>query len=120
MTEIHLKVNGFVTSVDVEPRVSLLDLLRERLELTGAKKGCDQGACGACTVLANGQRINACLALAVSYDGSEITTIEGVAHPLQEAFIRHDGFWSLQRGRGGSTRHRDGSARPDRACAACR
>ena len=92
MTEIQLKVNGSVETVDVEPWVSLLDLLRERLGLTGPKKGCDQGACGACTVLANGRRINACLALAVQYDGSEITTIEGVTHPLQEAFVRHDGF----------------------------
>ncbi|MGH3340540.1 MAG: (2Fe-2S)-binding protein [Propionibacteriaceae bacterium] len=92
MVKIQLKVNGGVESVDVEPWVSLLDLLRERLGVTGAKKGCDQGACGACTVLADGRRINSCLALAVSYDGSEITTIEGVADPLQEAFIRHDGF----------------------------
>jgi xanthine dehydrogenase YagT iron-sulfur-binding subunit len=92
MTAIQLKVNGFVESVDVEPWVSLLDLLRERLGVMGPKKGCDQGACGACTVLVDGRRINACLALAVSSDGSEITTIEGVAHPLQEAFIRHDGF----------------------------
>ena len=92
MTAIQLKLNGRVESVDVEPWVSLLDLLRERLQLMGTKKGCDQGACGACTVLADGRRINACLALAVSYDGSEITTIEGVTHPLQEAFIRHDGF----------------------------
>ena len=92
MTGIQLKVNGDVEAVDVEPWVSLLDLLRERLGLTGPKKGCDQGACGACTVLADGRRINSCLALAVSYDGSEITTIEGVTHPLQDAFIRHDGF----------------------------
>ena len=92
MPEMQLKVNDDVVSVDVQPWVSLLDLLRERLGVTGPKKGCDQGACGACTVLADGRRINACLALAVSYDGSEITTIEGVAHPLQEAFIRHDGF----------------------------
>ena len=92
MPEIQLKVNDDVVSVDVPPWVSLLDLLRERLGVTGPKKGCDQGACGACTVLADGRRINSCLALAVSYDGSEITTIEGVAHPLQEAFIRHDGF----------------------------
>ena len=92
MAEIQLKVNGGVESVDVEPWVSLLDLLRERLGVTGPKKGCDQGACGACTVLADGRRINSCLALAVSYDGSEITTIEGVTHPLQEAFVRHDGF----------------------------
>ena len=92
MTEIRIKVNGSVESLDVEPWVSLLDALRERLGLTGPKKGCDQGACGACTVLADGKRINACLALAVQYDGSEITTIEGLAHPLQEAFVRHDGF----------------------------
>ncbi|MGH3661510.1 MAG: 2Fe-2S iron-sulfur cluster-binding protein [Micromonosporaceae bacterium] len=87
-----MKVNGSVESLDVEPWVSLLDALRERLGVTGPKKGCDQGACGACTVLADGMRINACLALAVQYDGREITTIEGVAHPLQEAFVRHDGF----------------------------
>ncbi len=92
MSEIQLKVNDDVVALDVPPWVSLLDLLRERLGVTGPKKGCDQGACGACTVLADGRRINSCLALAVSYDGSEITTIEGVAHPLQEAFIRHDGF----------------------------
>ena len=92
MSEIQLKVNDDVVSVDVPPWVSLLDLLRERLGVTGPKKGCDQGACGACTVLADGRRINSCLALAVSYDGSEITTIEGVTHPLQEAFLRHDGF----------------------------
>src|ERR687890_274810 len=92
VTGIQLKVNGCVEAVDVDPWVSLLDLLRERLRLTGTKKGCDQGACGACTVLADGHRINSCLALAVSYDGSEITTIEGVTHPLQEAFVRHDGL----------------------------
>ena len=92
MTEIRVKVNGSVESLDVEPWVSLLDALRERLGLTGPKKGCDQGACGACSVLVDGMRINACLALAVQYDGREITTIEGVAHPLQEAFVRHDGF----------------------------
>ena len=82
MTEIRVKVNGSVESLDVEPWVSLLDALRELLGLTGPKKGCDQGACGACTVLVDGMRINACLALAVQYDGREITTIEGVAHPL--------------------------------------
>ena len=92
MTEIQIKVNGRVQAIDVEPWVSLLDLLRDRLQLTGPKKGCDQGACGACTVLTDGRRINACLALAVSYEGCEITTIEGVDHALQEAFIRHDGF----------------------------
>jgi xanthine dehydrogenase YagT iron-sulfur-binding subunit len=77
--------------------VTLLDLLREHLHLTGTKKGCDRGQCGACTILINGRRINSCLALAVSHDGADITTIEGVArgeelHPLQAAFIAHDGF----------------------------
>lgn len=92
MVAVTMRLNGDVVSLDVEPWVSLLDLLRERLHLTGTKKGCDQGACGACTVLADGHRINSCLALAVSYDGREITTIEGVTHPLQEAFVRRDGF----------------------------
>ncbi|MFG1707465.1 (2Fe-2S)-binding protein [Nonomuraea sp. M3C6] len=92
-----MRVNGLDEKLDVEPWVSLLDALRERLGLTGPKKGCDQGACGACTVLADGVRINACLALAVQYAGKEITTIEGIAtgdepHPLQAAFVRHDGF----------------------------
>jgi xanthine dehydrogenase YagT iron-sulfur-binding subunit len=92
MVEVRLNVNGTAAVVEVEPRVSLLDVLRERLELTGTKKGCNQGACGACTVLADGRRIVSCLALAVQYDGREITTIEGVRHPLQRAFARHDGF----------------------------
>ncbi|WP_204074879.1 2Fe-2S iron-sulfur cluster-binding protein [Planotetraspora phitsanulokensis] len=92
-----MRVNGVMEALDLEPRVSLLDALREHLGLTGTKKGCDQGACGACTVLVDGERINSCLALAVQYDGREITTIEGVgdgerAHPLQSAFVRHDGF----------------------------
>ncbi|WP_220449442.1 (2Fe-2S)-binding protein [Nonomuraea longispora] len=92
-----MRVNGAVESLDVQPWVSLLDALRDRLGVTGPKKGCDQGACGACTVLADGVRINACLALAVQYDGREITTVEGLAsgeelHPLQAAFIRHDGL----------------------------
>ncbi|MEV5410828.1 2Fe-2S iron-sulfur cluster-binding protein [Thermopolyspora sp. NPDC052614] len=87
-----MKVNGSLVSLDIEPWVSLLDALRERLGVTGPKKGCDQGGCGACTVLCDGVRINSCLALAVQYDGCEITTIEGVRHPLQEAFVRHDGF----------------------------
>ncbi|MFC4119069.1 2Fe-2S iron-sulfur cluster-binding protein [Nonomuraea zeae] len=92
-----MRVNGVVESLDVEPWVSLLDALRDRLGLMGPKKGCDQGACGACTVIAGGVRINACLALAVQYAGKEITTIEGIAqdgdlHPLQAAFVRHDGF----------------------------
>jgi xanthine dehydrogenase YagT iron-sulfur-binding subunit len=80
-----------------DPRVTLLDLLRERLDLTGTKKGCDRGQCGACTVMVDGRRINSCLALALSCDGAEILTIEGVAHgdelhPVQAAFIAHDGF----------------------------
>ncbi len=95
---ISLTVNGVRQDVELEdPRVTLLDLLRERLDLTGTKKGCDRGQCGACTVLIDGRRINSCLALAVSYDGAEILTIEGVArgdelHPVQAAFIAHDGL----------------------------
>ncbi|MEV4315781.1 (2Fe-2S)-binding protein [Actinocrispum sp. NPDC049592] len=95
--EIALKVNGEVHKVAVEPRVTLLDALRERMNLTGAKKGCDRGECGACTVLADGRRIKSCLTLAVMREGEEITTIEGLAsgdrlHPVQEAFIRQDAF----------------------------
>ncbi|CAN5897555.1 hypothetical protein BH24BAC1_BH24BAC1_21020 [soil metagenome] len=94
---LKLHVNGARQKLTVEPRVTLLDLLREHLKLTGTKKGCDHGQCGACTVLADGRRINACLTLAVMQEGKNITTIEGLAageqlHPLQEAFIRHDGF----------------------------
>jgi xanthine dehydrogenase YagT iron-sulfur-binding subunit len=94
---IDLKINGVNYHLQIEPRVSLLDALREYVGLTGTKKGCDQGACGACTVLADGERIISCLALAVQYEGREITTIEGLAengelHPLQAAFIEHDGF----------------------------
>ena len=90
-------VNGAAAAVPADPRGSLLDFLRETLHLTGTKKGCNQGACGACTVLVNGERILSCLSLAVQYDGREITTIEGLAddgalHPLQAAFIEHDGF----------------------------
>jgi len=92
-----MTVNGAVVPLPDDPRVSLLDLLRERLQLSGTKKGCNQGACGACTVLVDGERIVSCLALAVQYDGRAITTIEGLAeggtlHPLQQAFIDHDGF----------------------------
>lgn len=87
-----MRVNGDTEALDIPPQVSLLDALREHLALTGPKKGCDQGACGACTVLADGERINSCLALAVQYDGREITTIEGVSDPVQSAFVRHDGF----------------------------
>jgi xanthine dehydrogenase YagT iron-sulfur-binding subunit len=87
-----MRINGQTRPVDVEPRVSLLDALREQLGLTGTKKGCDQGACGACTVLVDGERILSCLGLAVQYENREITTIEGVDHPLQAAFVKHDGF----------------------------
>ena len=94
---ISLQVNGIRKTLAIEPRVSLLDALRDHLHLTGTKKGCDQGACGACTVLVDGERINSCLALAIQYDDREIVTIEGLAnaaelHPLQQAFIDHDGF----------------------------
>ena len=94
---ITLNINGTVHNLTIEPRVSLLDALREFAGLTGTKKGCNQGACGACTVLANGERINSCFALAVQYEGVEITTIEGLAdgdelHALQAAFVEHDGF----------------------------
>ncbi|HXL63432.1 MAG TPA: (2Fe-2S)-binding protein [Xanthobacteraceae bacterium] len=93
-----LTVNGVKRTLELDdPRVTLLDLLRERLNLTGTKKGCDRGQCGACTVIVDGRRINSCLALAVSYDGANVLTIEGVAprghlHPVQEAFIAHDGL----------------------------
>jgi xanthine dehydrogenase YagT iron-sulfur-binding subunit len=95
---LNLTINGVPRRIVLDdPRVTLLDLLRERLDLTGSKKGCDRGQCGACTILVDGRRINSCLALAVSYDGAEITTIEGLAdgdalHPVQAAFIAHDGF----------------------------
>lgn len=95
--DITLLLNGKTHCLKLEPRVSLLDAIRERLSLTGTKKGCNQGACGACTVLVDGRRILSCLALAVQYQGAEITTVEGLAHgdephPLQAAFIEHDGF----------------------------
>jgi xanthine dehydrogenase YagT iron-sulfur-binding subunit len=94
---IQVTVNGARHSVEADLRTSLLDLLREHLHLTGSKKGCDHGQCGACTVLVNGRRINACLTLAVMHEGDEITTIEGLGapdalHPLQQAFLRHDAF----------------------------
>ena len=94
---LQLEVNGVKHNLSVEPRVTLLDLLREELHLTGTKKGCDRGQCGACTVHVNGVRINSCLSLAVCNQGKKITTIEGLAngnilHPMQEAFIKHDGF----------------------------
>ena len=102
MAEITIRVNGTDVPLSVDPRTSLLDLLRERLGLTGTKKGCDHGQCGACTVLIDGRRANACLALAVAQDGSDVTTVEGLAtaggpadgdlHPLQAAFIERDAF----------------------------
>jgi xanthine dehydrogenase YagT iron-sulfur-binding subunit len=94
---VSLRINGEQHELDFDNRVTLLDLLRERLGLTGAKKGCDHGQCGACTVLLDGRRANACLVLAVTLDGVEVTTIEGLAdggelHPLQAAFVEHDAF----------------------------
>ncbi len=92
-----LKVNGKAHHLTLDPRTSLLDALREHLQLTGTKKGCDHGQCGACTVLVNGRRINSCLSLAVMHEGDSVTTIEGLGtpeklHPLQAAFVKHDGF----------------------------
>lgn len=94
---MHFTINGEAIEAEVDIRTSLLDLMRNHLGMTGTKKGCDQGACGACTVLVDGERINSCLALAVQYQGRSITTVEGLAvngnlHPLQQAFIEHDGF----------------------------
>src|SRR6058998_2908255 len=94
---VDLIVNGHSQRLQLDARTSLLDALREELKLTGTKKGCDHGQCGACTVLVNGRRINSCLTLAVMHDGDEITTIEGLGspdalHPMQAAFIEHDGF----------------------------
>jgi xanthine dehydrogenase YagT iron-sulfur-binding subunit len=94
---VHLEVNGVPHNLSIEPRVTLLDLLREQLDLTGTKKGCDHGQCGACTVHVDGQRVNSCLTLAMVVSGKKITTIEGLAkgdqlHPMQEAFLKHDGF----------------------------
>ncbi|MFC6996128.1 (2Fe-2S)-binding protein [Rufibacter roseus] len=95
--KVTLEINGKKHKLSLEPRTTLLDLLRERLQLTGTKKGCDYGQCGACTVHVDGQRVNSCLTLAVMQDGKKVTTIEGLAdgdnlHPMQEAFIKHDGF----------------------------
>jgi xanthine dehydrogenase YagT iron-sulfur-binding subunit len=94
---VQLEINGKAYSLKIDPRVTLLDLLREQLHLTGTKKGCDYGQCGACTVHVEGRRVNACLTLAVMSHGKKVTTIEGLAkgedlHPMQEAFIKHDGF----------------------------
>ena len=92
-----LDINGTQVELPADARLSLLDLLREHLHLSGAKKGCNQGACGACTVLVDGERVLSCLALAVQFEGRAVTTIEGIAaadqlHPLQRAFVEHDGF----------------------------
>ena len=97
MVDITLEVNGARHALAIEPRVTLLDALRENLRLTGTKKGCDRGACGACTVHVDGRRVNSCLTLAVRCQGKAITTIEGLAendelHPMQAAFLSHDGF----------------------------
>ena len=94
---LSIEINGQQHNLKVEPRTTLLDLLRERLHLTGTKKGCDQGQCGACTVHVDGIRVNSCLSLAIMNDGAKVTTIEGLSngnelHPMQEAFIKHDGF----------------------------
>jgi xanthine dehydrogenase YagT iron-sulfur-binding subunit len=97
LVSLNLNINGTHHALTVDPRTTLLDLLREHLDLTGTKKGCDQGQCGACTVLIDGRRVNSCLTFAVMYDGAQITTIEGLAqngalHPMQQAFIDHDAF----------------------------
>lgn len=94
---VALNINGVQHELSLDPRQSVLDLLRETLDLTGTKKGCNTGACGACTVIMNGRRVTACLTLAAMHDGAEITTIEGIAqgddlHPMQAAFIKHDGL----------------------------
>ena len=94
---VTLTVNGQTRNVSLDPRTTLLDTLREHLHLTGTKKGCDHGQCGACTVIVNGQRINSCLSLALQHEGDRITTIEGLGtpeklHPMQAAFVRHDGY----------------------------
>jgi xanthine dehydrogenase YagT iron-sulfur-binding subunit len=97
LADIRLRINGTDHELTVDTRTSLLDLLREHLDLTGSKKGCDHGQCGACTILIDGRRANGCLALAVAHDGAEIVTVEGLAggdelHALQRAFIEHDAF----------------------------
>src|ERR1700735_4776408 len=97
VVSVSLTVNGSLQTLSLDPRTTLLDVLREHLHLTGTKKGCDQGQCGACTVIVNGQRINSCLTLAVMHQGDRITTIECLGHPellppLQTAFVRHDGY----------------------------
>ncbi|WAI85799.1 MULTISPECIES: aldehyde dehydrogenase iron-sulfur subunit PaoA [Achromobacter] len=96
-TTVTLRVNGAAREVSLDMRTTLLDALREHLHLTGTKKGCDHGQCGACTVVLDGRRVNSCLTLAVMHDGAEITTIEGLGtptalHPMQAAFVKHDGY----------------------------
>jgi xanthine dehydrogenase YagT iron-sulfur-binding subunit len=96
-SSVTLTINGTRHAMSIEPRVTLLDAIRDRAGLTGTKKGCDQGTCGACTVMVNGRRINSCLTLAMMHEGDKITTVEGIAngetlHPVQAAFIKHDGF----------------------------
>lgn len=96
-TKLSLTINGQIRDIDVDNRTTLLDALREHLHLTGTKKGCDHGQCGACTVLVDGRRVNACLTLAVMHEGDDVTTIEGLGepgnlHPMQSAFVKHDGF----------------------------
>ncbi|MET0723857.1 MAG: aldehyde dehydrogenase iron-sulfur subunit PaoA [Tardiphaga sp.] len=96
-SKVSFNVNGTVRHLDVDTRTTLLDALREHLDLTGTKKGCDHGQCGACTVMVDGQRINSCLSLAVMHEGDEVTTIEGLGtpdrlHPMQAAFVKHDGY----------------------------
>ncbi len=97
MESVTLTVNGQRHELELDTRTTLLDTLREHLKLTGTKKGCDHGQCGACTIMVNGERINSCLSLAVMHDGDELTTIEGLGtpddlHPMQEAFVKHDGY----------------------------
>src|SRR5687768_14043854 len=97
VVNVLLRVNGADRQISVDPRMTLLDALRERLHLTGTKKGCDQGQCGACTVIVDGRRVTSCLTLAVMQEGHDITTIEGLGtpthlHPMQAAFVKHDGF----------------------------
>ena len=97
IAKVSFEVNGQARTLEVDTRTSLLDVLREHLQLTGTKKGCDHGQCGACTILVNGERVNACLTLAVMHEGAKVTTIEGLGtpsrlHPLQAAFVKHDGY----------------------------
>ena len=97
LVAVRMKINGKTQSLKLDPRTTLLDALREHVQLTGTKKGCDHGQCGACTVHVNGRRVNACLSLAAMHDGDEVTTIEGLGqpgalHPMQQAFLEHDGY----------------------------